>query len=298
MTIQGETPLALSEESGSNICGHATGPLPVTKDLNYCLTKLNRSTLLSDTHGKYITDDPASAEATSIDNTETASTDATEASSSNFTAAVAATTDEEGHESTAAEIINQRCWSSELAKRIGLSVVDFPTSDREADIAEAAMEEEMRKLSINDQERLLFELHGISTTVEDPERDLDVKLEQLEAELKRITDKPAYDRALKMNPDYVGSIKFLAMFLRAEEYVPQRAAKLITFHFEMKQQLFGDGPVLGRPVLLKDMDQHDLLCLGSGVVQVAPSKDAAGRTVLRFTQIFSYKTVENLVSKT
>ena len=70
-------------------------------------------------------------------------------------------------------------------------------------------------------------------------------------------------------------------------------------HFQIKRELFGDGAVLGRDVLLSDLSPMDTLALESGCFQVLPVRDIAGRSILSVAPMYRPDTCsnENCVSK-
>jgi len=127
---------------------------------------------------------------------------------------------------------------------------------------------------------------------------LDQSLLKLDLELLRINfeKKRAYNKALKANRDYVRSKKFRLKFLRAEKFDPALAADRLVQHFEEKLELFGED-LLGRDILLSDLDGDDLASLNMGYLQVLPERDANNRKVLFYYKAISdcYKRRENLL---
>jgi hypothetical protein len=176
----------------------------------------------------------------------------------------------------------------------------LPQTEEERIQAEAVLLEEMKKLSMEEHEKILFEIHGISTNdqlddeddssdtdgmgeskSEDRKAALNARLEELKRELEKIppAEKQAFLVALAQNQDYVLNRTFLRMFLRSKEYNCKEAAALLVRHFDVKRGLFGSGPVLARDIYLADLTAEDRLALESGVAQVSPSRDAAGRMI-------------------
>ena len=164
-------------------------------------------------------------------------------------------------------------------KQIGCSQ-RLPGTNAEAAKAEQLLAEEMSKLSMSEQDVASFEIHGIATEVEETEELVNKSLAKLEAELQRIKKKPSYEKALEMNPTLVTDRSFRLQFLRCEGFDCKNAAGRLVLHFQQKEELFGSGDVLGRDVRLSDMDPSELEDIRKGVVQVLPTSDAAGRTVM------------------
>ena len=174
-------------------------------------------------------------------------------------------------------------FTPKLARSAGLADYRFPVTNEEADIAEQALTEELQKLSLEEHEKLLFDIHGIARTESEDEGDsLAIKMEALEEALSKMKrkKKDAYERAKFLNRSYVECKKFRLIFLRAECFDPKAAAQTIATHFEIKRKIFGDGEVLARDVRQDDLDEDDLSKLNEGFIQVLPERDAAGRTVI------------------
>jgi hypothetical protein len=202
-------------------------------------------------------------------------------------------------------IMGRRCFSGALAEKNGLAVDRYPLTKEEIQKAEDALAADLEKLSFVDQEKLLFDIHGLAIDDDDEEQDgkLDEKLKTVEYELKEIDaeKKSAYEQARYLNPEYVQGREFLLMFLRCTEYDPALAADQIVQHFETKRKLFGSGNnnnnyLLGRPVLLSDLPAGAVECLESGFCQLLPSRDVAGRVVMFIAPGYAkYDTMENMV---
>ena len=176
-----------------------------------------------------------------------------------------------------------RLFTPELARSAGLAENRFPNSEEEANLAEQVLSNELEKLSLDEHERILFEIHGIRCTAEDEsESFLSEKLVQLDACLGNIKrkKKEAYDRARFLNKIYVDSRNFRIAFLRCEKFNVKLAAQTIINHFEIKRRIFGEGEILGRDVLQTDLTEEDMEKLREGFIQVLPERDAAGRTVI------------------
>lgn len=62
-------------------------------------------------------------------------------------------------------------------------------------------------------------------------------------------------------------------------YEPQDCAKRLVSYFELKRRLFGTRK-LSNHVSLKDLNENDMRCLESGIMQILPTRDRAGRAVL------------------
>jgi hypothetical protein len=189
------------------------------------------------------------------------------------------------HPLSSSSIIGRRRFSQELAEKNGLAVDRYPLTEEELQKAEEALAANLEKLSLVEQEKLVFDIHGLAVDNDDDEQDpekIEETLKAVEEELQKFDadKKSAYEQALYLNPEYVQSNAFRLLFLRCNEYDPSLTADQIVQHFETKRELFGSGDVLGRAVLLSDLSAGSLECLELGFCQTIPSWDAAGRLVV------------------
>lgn len=126
---------------------------------------------------------------------------------------------------------------------------------------------------------LRFDIHGISSPLEENVDLINQRLEEMERYITLIRRKQAYVLAAYMNESYVTDRAFRIMFLRAHRFDAKLSAQRLLRHFEVKRALFGEGEVLGRDVLLSDLSDEDMRVLESGFVQILPGRDAAGRSI-------------------
>ena len=121
----------------------------------------------------------------------------------------------------------------------------------------------------------------------------------MDADIHNLRKKQAYERAKYMNEDYVQDRSFRLRFLRCDRFHSELAAQRMVQHFKIKQDLFGNGPVLARDVLLSDLSPEDILALESGYIQVLPVRDVAGRSIFWVTAMNRPDTcsIENCVSR-
>jgi len=216
-------------------------------------------------------------------------------------------------------MVLQKYFSQEAATKAGIDPTRFPETEDEVRKAEATIAKELKSLSFDEHEKILFDFHGLPTTVgrageqqassevldqEDP-KFLASKLVEFDRELEQqlpeenLTRSPtsknadgrppasckknfasAYLRARHWNESYIRESRLL--FLRAERFDVQSAVQLMIQHFEVKKDLFGDGEILGRDVRLSDLSISERSILELGNMQVLPSRDVAGRTILAY----------------
>lgn len=151
----------------------------------------------------------------------------------------------------------KRDFTPDLALSVGLAPNRFPETREELEKAENALQQELEKLSLDEYERILFDIHGLpGHTPEEPE-DTSTVLAALENELEsiKLPERCAFDSARALNPEYVDGSRFRLMFLRAENFDAKAAAETIVTHFEVKKKIWGEGEILGREVFLDDFDR-------------------------------------------
>ena len=182
--------------------------------------------------------------------------------------------------------MGRRAFSRELAEKNGLALDRYPANDDEARVAAEVLASDLERLSVEEQEKLVFDIHGLPCINPATEGDcstyLEGKLRELETELSRIPSdkKSAYEHALYLNPEYVQGRTFRKLFLESANYDVSLAADQIAQHFETRKKLFGGGSVLGRDLVMSDLSGEDMELLETSLCQVLPTRDAAGRVVL------------------
>lgn len=168
----------------------------------------------------------------------------------------------------------------DIAKAGGLAVDRFPETKQEADLAEDLLAKELEKLSLDQHEKALFDIHGVIPDIEEDPVMMETKLKEFDEAIYKIEPKEAYFKAKHWNSHYVSNRNFRILFLRCEEWDVEKAAKKMVHHFEVKRKLFGDGECLGREIRQSDLNSKDRQILESGFAQVLPSRDASGRTMM------------------
>ena len=161
----------------------------------------------------------------------------------------------------------------------------------------AMLAKEMNKLSVEEREKVLEDVHGIARAVDEPLDYVRNSLVLLEQELSKITrNKAAFDLAKIQSKEYVSSEKRRLMFLRAESFDVYKAASGMVRFFDEKYNLFG-ADKLTKDIVLADLDPDDIAALERGFYQVLPEKDCAGRKVICFFhKLRVIRTKQNMAS--
>jgi hypothetical protein len=143
--------------------------------------------------------------------------------------------------------------------------------------------QELTKLSLTEREKVLNDLHAIPEDVT-REPPWDVQSQRL-LELQQALDHRlpasslvAYHKALQKDPIYVQDKPFRLMFLRTDDWDPDKAAERLAKHFQLKLDLFGED-LLCQDITQDDLDEGTIELLYSGFIQDLPLRDMAGRVV-------------------
>ena len=142
--------------------------------------------------------------------------------------------------------------------------------------ADEIVARQMAGLSMEDREKILFDIHGVAEEV--PETDIEVKLDEFNNYLRHIPSRDALDMAIQLGPDYVTNRDFQVSFLRADSLDSYKAAQRFARHFQAKLDLFGPA-LLVKDITQDDLDPETLDTLYAGLVQYLPLRDRAGRLV-------------------
>ena len=145
----------------------------------------------------------------------------------------------------------------------------------------------MNQLSVQEREKVYYDIHGVSGAVQERPKFLGKRLVQLDLEIIKLASHPnalAYRLAESQNPDYIADASFRLKFLRAELYDPPRAANRLIGFFAEKLKLFGMER-LTSDITLENMDSADYECAESGILQLLPLTDQSGRAVILWSTV-------------
>ena len=185
---------------------------------------------------------------------------------------------------------------------------------------EELLAQEISRMSIQERERVVHEIHGIDDTTHEDGAMVRVALQQLNDEFDRYLSEHAngvgggssnnrnatpfashwnhltgsHDGnpgelqddalyvALQESSQYVRNPSFLVMFLRTEKWNVSSTVTRIKLFFEHKMDLFGHAS-LGRDITIQDdfqSSKDDFNALQSGFFQLLPGRDRAGRSIV------------------
>lgn len=184
----------------------------------------------------------------------------------------------------------------DVTTRAGLTPGRMPANEQEAMIGEKILGAEMATLSLEEHEQAIFDVHGIPQLLNEDPTKIEHSLSLMENEIRMIRNKHEYEHAKYLNEKYVNDRAFRLMFLRCDSFDVRLAAQRMVHHFKVKNLLFGEGDILGRPVHLSDLSDEDMTLLQSGYTQVLPTRDTAGRFVISIAPLYR-KTDTRLITQ-
>jgi hypothetical protein len=154
---------------------------------------------------------------------------------------------------------------------------------------DAELAKEMNELSVKEREKVLEEIHGVADAREETPELLTACLLALDGALSKIpkAKRRALDKAFFLRPHYATDAKFKLMFLRADYYDPQKAAKRMAKFFEWKLKIFGEEKLVKNITILdddlgQDQDQVIETAILSGCSLELPHRDQTGRPITMF----------------
>ena len=175
--------------------------------------------------------------------------------------------------------------SPDLAVSAGIRPDCFPQTKEDAKKLEVELLEEFDKLSMSEQEMILFDLHGLPSSEEKPCQELVAsRLKRLEVLLDSFPGNGAYKATKEIDPKFVQGL--LPIFLESENYDLELTAEKLVQHLDVKRRLFGSGEILGRDVRQSDLTPKDIENLQMGFMQFAPVSDSSGRVMLYIKSIY------------
>ena len=146
------------------------------------------------------------------------------------------------------------------------------------------LSDRLNKMSIEDRDDALHDLHGISNngTIEETPEMLKEKVHCMSNDLLssiaslRAEESLAYRKALMMSPEYVERLK--VNFIRTSAYNSREAARKMMKFFHFKMEVFGQDKLVTE-ITQEDLSEKAREALEKGLFVVFPQRDRAGRAV-------------------
>lgn len=145
---------------------------------------------------------------------------------------------------------------------------------------DALLAQEMNLMSPDERERATLGLHGVSDIPGESPESITEAMEQVREIIEEMDpiEKRACEMAQAQDPRLLHERRFVLRFLRAAMYEPEECAQRLVSYFETKKTLFGPEK-LATHITLDDLDEDDIRCLESGIMQLLPARDRAGRGI-------------------
>ena len=146
-------------------------------------------------------------------------------------------------------------------------------------VVESLFTKSLSTMAPSDRENAYDDIHAIPLGPAADPALIEESLERLEIEIEMREDNQAYQLAKLSNPAYVLDRNFRLLFLRSDRYDAKKAAFRMVRHFQMKMEVFGKEK-LGRDIVQDDFDEDEMKVLYDGNIQMLPTKDRGGRTMV------------------
>ena len=143
---------------------------------------------------------------------------------------------------------------------------------------EALLAKEMHSLSVQERSKALEDLHCVAEEEELNPSHIERYLDMLDREITKQKSE-AYAIAEASSREYVSNRDFRLMFLRADSYDAEKAARRLMSYFDHKRWLFGDAKLTSE-IQQSDLSPDDLETLACGTLQKLAHPDRAGRPVI------------------
>jgi hypothetical protein len=161
----------------------------------------------------------------------------------------------------------------------GITNTNTAEKDEKEEDPVALIAQAMNTLSVQEREQAYEDMHGVSEMVRETPELIAETLNQMERFLEKIHHKPAYDMAVTIRADYVRDPILRLMFVRADRFDPELAAKRLIKFMDWKLELFGRDKLCQWHISIDDLEDDARCMLESGVLQLLPSRDSRGRVV-------------------
>jgi hypothetical protein len=179
-------------------------------------------------------------------------------------------------------MMNQAKWKEKAGKLSGdgdmLGVYKVAPSEVNPKEVDSFLAQEMNQLTVQEREREFHKLHGIHSADEDEDDRMQEALLQIQIEIDQISDKPAYNEALRLGSTYVFDTKFRKRFLWAEDLDAHKAAIRMINFLQYSSEVYGPS-VLLRRIQFSDLGPSAVAYFKAGSGLVPPARDSSGRRI-------------------
>ena len=129
---------------------------------------------------------------------------------------------------------------------------DSPNTTNPTEATDKLLSAELKRLTVVEREKVTEDIHGIAEVIDEDVDFVRRKIQQYDEEITKLRKRharittssytAAYEKALFINPQLVQhDIDFKLMFLRGDNFDPEKAANRLMMYFTTKLELFGLG---------------------------------------------------------
>ena len=159
-----------------------------------------------------------------------------------------------------------------------LSNEEVITAPLGIDEVESLLAKAMNKMSMDERNKVIEDVHGVSRVINEFPSFVAEKLQAFDLEIQQ-SKTEVYDMAYEQSREYVEDPNFRLMFLRSVLFdVPAATNRLMGF-FQQKMLYFGPEK-LTKDITIMDLSDDDMRIAESGIIQVLPERDRAGRIII------------------
>jgi hypothetical protein len=159
---------------------------------------------------------------------------------------------------------------------------------------EALLSEAVKQLTFEERQRQQEALHGVEDETIEDEALINSALQELDSHLmhRGYNGRSAYEKAERMDSQYVGATALRLMFLRCNQCDAKASAGQMLQFFEIKQQLFGVEKLV-KEITIEDLDADDLASLNCGYFRIIGRDQSSRHIFLGIPSLRSFKTLKN-----
>jgi hypothetical protein len=168
------------------------------------------------------------------------------------------------------------------------SEIDFKPERYDSVMKELAWQ--VNNIAIEEREAGLYDMHGVTVTLEESPEALDMSVGEMNSILTRKIDwrqASAFKLAESQSIAYTRDKKLLVMFLRCEKYNAEAAVTRLLAFFQHKLRLFGHEKLCKEAITQADLNAEDMESLAAGYFQLLPHRDHAGRALFVYLPRFA-----------
>lgn len=165
---------------------------------------------------------------------------------------------------------------------------------REMEQTEKLLASDLYKLSSEERQEAMNDIHGVSEEVEEDPETIDKLLAKFEG-LVVAEQNPTYDLAVSQDKAYVEDRSFRLRFLRCNNYDATRSVTQMMNFLKHKATYFGMDKV-ARDITIDDLNNEDISLLMSGLCHIQEERDQSGRVIqFLMTEMFGRCKAETMV---